>query len=68
MFDKKQFLIDFFDYTKNYNLDGYSELKSQMQKDMHNKNIKTCASCRRGIVIGKYTRLLLEKYSNYLSE
>jgi hypothetical protein len=47
MFDKKQFLIDFFDYTKNYNLDGYSELKSQMQKD---------------------TRILLEKYSNYLSE
>jgi hypothetical protein len=68
MFNKKQFLIDFFDYTKNYNLDGYAELKAQMQKDMHSKSIKACAGCRRGIVIGKYTRILLEKYSDYLSE
>lgn len=66
--NKKKFLIDFFNFSKSYELEGYGELKSQMQKDLHNKTIYACSGCRKGFVIEKYKKIILEKYKDYLEE
>jgi hypothetical protein len=65
--DKNKFIKDFWDFSKNYDLPGYRELKRQMEIDLSDKKINSCAQCRRTIIMVKYKKIIEEKYKDYFS-
>jgi hypothetical protein len=59
-----QKIKNFFIYSAPCDFDDCNELKSQFEKDIKDKRISPCRSCRRSIVINKYIKILTEKFNS----